>query len=139
MRRKLARASFHGMLRYQAGLQNKQAFLFRLVDVANELFAMAATVAARAGPGRRQQRPEAAEAGELADLFCRIAPAPRAGGSSTRCGTTTTSRATAPRWTSWTDRHEWLEKGILGLGTLEAPRGRAVAEAEPKKVAVGVS
>ena len=44
--------SFHGMLRYQAKLQNKQAFLFRLVDVANELFAMAASVAPRAGPGR---------------------------------------------------------------------------------------
>jgi hypothetical protein len=42
--RRLARASFHGMLRYQAGLQNKQAFLFRLVDIANEAFAMAATV-----------------------------------------------------------------------------------------------
>ena len=36
-------------------------------------------------------------------------------------------------------RHEWLEKGILGLGTPEAPRGREAAEAEPKKVAVGVS
>ena len=42
--RRLARASFHGMLVYQAKLQNKQAFLFRLVDIANETFAMAASV-----------------------------------------------------------------------------------------------
>src|SRR5712691_8726924 len=70
--RKLARASFHGMLRYQAKLQNKQAFLFRLVDVANELFAMSATVA-RARALAEKQRPEAAEARHLADLFCRIA------------------------------------------------------------------
>ena len=32
------------MLVYQAKLQNKQAFLFRLVDIANEMFAMAAAV-----------------------------------------------------------------------------------------------
>jgi hypothetical protein len=36
-------------------------------------------------------------------------------------------------------KHEWLERGILGLGTLEAPRGRERVEAEPKKVAVGAS
>ena len=71
MSRKLARASFHGMLVYQAGLQNKQAFLFRLVDVANELFAMAATVS-RAQALADAGRPEAKEAGELADVFCRM-------------------------------------------------------------------
>src|SRR5438477_1100266 len=69
--RKLARASFHGMMRYQARLQNKQAFLFRLVDVANELFAMAATVSRAQALGLSHQ-PEAAEARRLADLFCRI-------------------------------------------------------------------
>ena len=42
MSRKLARGSFHGMAVYQAGLQNKQAFLFRLVDIVNDLFAISA-------------------------------------------------------------------------------------------------
>ena len=42
--RKLARQVFHGMVVHQAKLQHKQAFLFRLVDIANELFAMAASV-----------------------------------------------------------------------------------------------
>src|SRR5204863_8086943 len=41
--RRLARASFHGMAVYQARMRDKQAFLFRLVDVVNDLFAIAAS------------------------------------------------------------------------------------------------
>ena len=67
--RRLARASFHGMLVYQAKLQNKQAFLFRLVDIANETFAMAASVA-RAQALVDKGAPEAAEALRMADGFC---------------------------------------------------------------------
>jgi alkylation response protein AidB-like acyl-CoA dehydrogenase len=67
--RRLARASFHGMLRYQAGLQNKQAFLFRLVDIANEAFAMAATVS-RAQALDAKGAPEARDAVRMADMFC---------------------------------------------------------------------
>ena len=134
--RKLARASFHGMLRYQAKLQNKQAFLFRLVDVANELFAMAATVARARALGEKQ-RPEAAEARHLADLFCRISRR-RVG----RLFDALWDNDDVPLYRAGVDvlegRHEWLEKGILGLGTPEAPRGRAEVEAEPKKVPVGV-
>jgi len=51
-------------------LQNKQAFLFRLVDVANELFAMASSVS-RAQALAEEGHPEAAKAAEIADLFCR--------------------------------------------------------------------
>jgi alkylation response protein AidB-like acyl-CoA dehydrogenase len=68
--RRLARQSFHGMLVYQAKLQTKQAFLFRLVDIANELFAMAAS-ASRAHALAETGSPEAAEAADLADQFCR--------------------------------------------------------------------
>jgi alkylation response protein AidB-like acyl-CoA dehydrogenase len=64
--RRLARASFHGMLVYQARLQNKQAFLFRLVDIANELFAMAASVS-RAQALVDRRAPEAASAVDVAD------------------------------------------------------------------------
>jgi alkylation response protein AidB-like acyl-CoA dehydrogenase len=70
--RRLARASFHGMLVYQARLQNKQAFLFRLVDIANETFAMAASVS-RAKTLADRGAPEAAEAVRVADVFCRSA------------------------------------------------------------------
>jgi hypothetical protein len=70
--RRLARASFHGMLVHQAKLQNKQAFLFRLVDIANETFAMAATVS-RAKALDDRKGPEGAQALRMADVFCRSA------------------------------------------------------------------
>ena len=70
--RRLSRQVFHGMMVHQAGMQNKQVFLFRLVDIANELFAMAATIS-RAHAMRKQGHAEAVSASELADLFCRQA------------------------------------------------------------------
>jgi hypothetical protein len=70
--RKLARQIFHGMLVHQGKLQNKQAFLFRAVDIANELFAIAASVS-RAESLRAAGVPEAGEATRLVDLFCRDA------------------------------------------------------------------
>ncbi len=68
--RRLARATFHGMMVHQARLQKKQAFLFRLVDVAQELYAIAACVS-RARTMADERHPDAALAAELADLFCR--------------------------------------------------------------------
>ncbi len=70
--RRLARASFHGMLVYQARLQNKQAFLFRLVDIANEAFAMAASIS-RAQTLADRAAPEAKDARRTTDVFCRQA------------------------------------------------------------------
>ncbi|ABC81190.1 acyl-CoA dehydrogenase family protein [Anaeromyxobacter dehalogenans] len=67
--RKLAREIFHSMVVFRAAAERKQAFLFRLVDIANELFAMSASVA-RADALRREGRPEAAGATRLADQFC---------------------------------------------------------------------
>jgi alkylation response protein AidB-like acyl-CoA dehydrogenase len=111
--RKLARQSFHGMLRHQARLQNKQAFLFRLVDVANELFAMAASVC-RARALAEEKRPEAVEAAELADLFCRTARR-RVG----RLFEDLWSNDDVAKYRAALDvlggRHAWLERGILGL------------------------
>jgi len=71
--RKLARENFHGMLVYRAKMEHKQGFLFRCVDIAMELFAMAASVShARRLMHERlgQSDPEAERAVELADLFC---------------------------------------------------------------------
>lgn len=68
--RRLSRQVFHGMIVHQAGMQNKQAFLFRLVDIANELFAQSATIC-RADAMRRAGHKDAEQALELADLFCR--------------------------------------------------------------------
>jgi alkylation response protein AidB-like acyl-CoA dehydrogenase len=68
--RKLARQVFHAMLVYQGATERKQAFLFRLVDIANELFAIAAS-ASRAVALRQGGHPEARQAMVLADRFCR--------------------------------------------------------------------
>ncbi len=65
--RKLARQTFHGMLVYQGKLQKKQAFLFRLVDIGAELFAMAATISRADKLAHEGNR----DAVELADIFCR--------------------------------------------------------------------
>jgi len=69
--RKLSRQIFHGMVVHGPKLQNKQGFLFRVVDIANELFAMAASCA-RAHAMRKARHKNAKEAAELADLFCRL-------------------------------------------------------------------
>lgn len=68
--RKLARQVFHGMNVYQGKLQFKQAFLFRLVDVADELFAMTAAVS-RAHALDQRGDIAAKQAITVADLFCR--------------------------------------------------------------------
>ena len=67
--RRLARQTFYGMGRWQAGLEHKQAFLGRIVDIGAELFAMAACCSRaemllRTAPGR------GATAFELADAYC---------------------------------------------------------------------
>jgi alkylation response protein AidB-like acyl-CoA dehydrogenase len=67
--RRLARTTFHAMLRHGPALERRQMVLFRLVDVGAELYAMTATCV-RAEMLRAQGRPEAVE---LADLFCRYA------------------------------------------------------------------
>jgi alkylation response protein AidB-like acyl-CoA dehydrogenase len=63
--RKLARSTFYGMARWQAGLEKRQGFLGRIVDIGAELFAMSAACvrAEVAGDSAR----------ELADVFCRQA------------------------------------------------------------------
>ncbi len=68
--RRLARALFHGMLVYGSRLQRKQAFLFRAVDVAMELFAMTASLS-RAQTMLERGEPHAASAVRMAELFCR--------------------------------------------------------------------
>jgi alkylation response protein AidB-like acyl-CoA dehydrogenase len=70
--RRLARAAFHGMVYFGPGLERRQGFLFRWVDIAMELYIMAA-VCARAHTLREQNAPEAASAARLADVACRNA------------------------------------------------------------------
>jgi alkylation response protein AidB-like acyl-CoA dehydrogenase len=131
--RRLARSSFHGMLVHRARLQNKQAFLFRLADIANELFAMAATVS-RAEALEDRGAPEAEGARGIADVFCR--------GSRRRVRDLFRdlwANDDVTRYRLGTavvaGRHEWLERGILESAA-EPPRA---APRQPEETTVGVS
>ncbi|WP_205697862.1 acyl-CoA dehydrogenase family protein [Conexibacter sp. SYSU D00693] len=70
--RKLARSTFYAMGRYQAGLEQRQAVLGRIVDIGAELFAIA-SAAVYAQTLKQEQPGRATEAEELADLFCKQA------------------------------------------------------------------
>ncbi|WP_322756670.1 acyl-CoA dehydrogenase family protein [Frankia sp. Cas3] len=65
--RKMARSTFYGMSRWKGGMEKRQMFLGRIVDIGAELFAMSASVV-RAQMLARDGEPTAVE---LADLFCR--------------------------------------------------------------------
>ncbi|GAA4481839.1 acyl-CoA dehydrogenase family protein [Rhodococcus olei] len=67
--RKLARSTFYGMARWQAGMEKHQVFLGRIVDIAAELFAMSAACV-RAEHERTTDPARGAGALELADVFC---------------------------------------------------------------------
>lgn len=68
--RKLARSTFYGMARWQAGMEKHQAFLGRIVDIGAELFAMSAACV-RAEMDRTEDPARGATATDLADAFCR--------------------------------------------------------------------
>jgi alkylation response protein AidB-like acyl-CoA dehydrogenase len=70
--RKLARNTFYAMARWQAGMEQKQGFLGRVVDIGAELFAMSATCV-RAESQRSADATVGAQAYELADVFCQQA------------------------------------------------------------------
>jgi alkylation response protein AidB-like acyl-CoA dehydrogenase len=70
--RKLARSTFYGMARWQAGLEKRQGFLGRIVDIGAELFAMSAACV-RAEMQRAENAAEGAAAYQLADVFCQQA------------------------------------------------------------------
>jgi alkylation response protein AidB-like acyl-CoA dehydrogenase len=127
--RRLARQVFHGMSVHRARLQYKQAFLFRLVDVEDELFAMAAAVT-RAHALAARREPEAERARELADLFCRNARRKVArlfrelwrndDAGKYRAGVAVLEGA-----------HEWLREGTLAAAGRSAPTaGSAASELE---------
>ena len=112
--RRLSRQIFHGMIVHQAKLQNKQAFLFRLVDIANELFAMAASVARVQGM-RDNAFGEAEKAAELADLFCRNARR-KVGRLFRDLWSNDDVRKYKVAMKVLDGQHAWLEEGIQRVG-----------------------
>ncbi|HEY7144848.1 MAG TPA: acyl-CoA dehydrogenase family protein [Streptosporangiaceae bacterium] len=125
--RKLARATFYAMARWQGGLERRQGFLGRVVDIGAELFAMsAACVRAEmdASEGTGGGRGETGF--ELADAFCAQARM--------RCeelfsqlwkNTDVTDSALARKVLS--GRYTWFEEGVIDPSI----PGPWVAPAEP--------
>jgi hypothetical protein len=130
--RKLARATFYGMARWQGKLERRQGFLGRLVDIGAELFAMSA-VCVRAqmdaadGDGGRGRTGFA-----LADAFCAQ--------SRLRCDelfgllwkNTDSADATLARQVL-AGRYTWLEQGVIdpsipGPWVAETPPGPSKQE-----------
>ena len=66
--RKLARATFYGMARWQGGLERKQGFLARVVDIGAELFAVSASCV-RAAMIAAETPEHGKAAYQLADTF----------------------------------------------------------------------
>ncbi|WP_051324442.1 acyl-CoA dehydrogenase family protein [Candidatus Solirubrobacter pratensis] len=67
--RRLARSTFYAMARWQAKLEQRQAFLGRIVDIGAELFAISAAVV-YAQTVAAEEPSRAGSARELAQLFC---------------------------------------------------------------------
>jgi alkylation response protein AidB-like acyl-CoA dehydrogenase len=108
MSRKLARTTFHAMVRFGPRLEKRQSVLFRLVDVGADLFAMAAACS-RAEMLRRKGQTEAVE---LADVFCRYARRRvRATFRTVFSNEDTRTYALATRVLD--GQHTWLEQGMV--------------------------
>jgi hypothetical protein len=122
--RKLARATFYAMGRWQAKLERKQAFLGRIVDIGAELFAISSACV-------YAQTLDTAEARELADVFAKQARL-------------RVDELFGALWSNEDDanyalakqvlegRHTWLEEGILdpsGDGPMIAEQPEEVRDA----------
>jgi alkylation response protein AidB-like acyl-CoA dehydrogenase len=110
--RKLARQTFHGMVVHGPKLQRKQAFLFRLVDVTNDLFAMAACLS-RARQMKIDGSPDAPSAERIVDLFCRNARR-RVRASLGGLWRNHDAFQTDVSREILAGRHAWLERDVLG-------------------------
>jgi alkylation response protein AidB-like acyl-CoA dehydrogenase len=129
--RKLAREIFHSMVVFRAGAERRQAYLFRLVDIANELLAMSASIA-RADALRRAGHPDAAQAARLADHFC-LTDRRKVRALFDALWHNDDAKAYALGREILAGKHEWLEQGArIGLGvTVEELKPKGLPAREP--------
>ena len=124
--RRLARASFYGMLRYQAGLEKRQGFLFRWVDIAMELFAMAASIS---NAHTRAKKGLGDEAIVLADTFCKGARL-KVEELFRGLWKNTDAEKVALSQRVLRGEYRWLEDGIITLDEAESARLRRSERAQ---------
>jgi len=123
--RKLARATFYGMARWQGRLERKQGFLGRIVDIGAELFAISATCV-RAQYDATSGTERGPVALELATVFCAQARR-RAEELFAQLWANTDAKDSALARHVLEGRHTWLEEGILDPSI----PGPWIADAEP--------
>ena len=124
---RLARNTFHGIARFGPSLERRQGFLFRIIDIGIEIFALATTVR-YAQKLRQDGAEEAAQAVDLADFFAR----------QTRRNIDTLfhqlwhnddARAARVGQDLLAGKHTWLERGIEPLPyTAEDLRPKSMEE-----------
>ncbi|MBI2192720.1 MAG: acyl-CoA dehydrogenase family protein [Planctomycetes bacterium] len=122
---RLARSTFHAMIRHQARLEKKQALLGRLVDIGGDLFAMTACLAR--AESLLRQNPGDSTPRDLAEIFCcharrRIDAAFRCLFNSDDAGTYRLARRVLG------GEMTWLEEGIVRADFSARP---AAPSAEP--------
>ncbi len=124
--RKLARAMFYGMSRWQTRLERKQGFLGRAVDIGAELFAMSAACVRAQMDAADGTQDRAKTSFELADAFCTQARGRiRKLFSGLWDNTDALDVRVARRVLG--DRYTWLEEGIIDSSI----EGAWIAAAEP--------
>ena len=123
--RKLARATFYGMARWQGKLERKQGFLGRIVDIGAELFAISATCS-RAQFDATSGTERGPVAFELAKVFCAQARQ-RAEELFTQLWHNTDTYDSALARHVLAGRYTWLEEGVIDPSI----PGPWIASAEP--------
>ena len=110
---RLARNTFHGMARFGPGLERRQGFLFRIVDIGLEIFVLAATVR-HADKLAKAGSEEAARAVDLAD-FCARQARRRIDVLFRQLWRNDDARATRLGKELLKGNHTWVEEGITPL------------------------
>jgi hypothetical protein len=123
--RKLARATFYAMSRWQGSLEHKQGFLSRVVDIGAELFAVTATCSRALSDAERTPH-QAQSAMELADVFSRQARV-RIEALFTELWDNTDSVDAKLARRVMADHYTWIEDGIVDPSI----PGPAIADATP--------
>jgi alkylation response protein AidB-like acyl-CoA dehydrogenase len=120
--RRLARATFHTMVRFGARLEKRQAVLGRIVEIGADLLLMTAVVVRAKMLEDRGSDERGAEA--LADAYCRLAR--RRIAARFRAlfrNDDTTTYAVAKRFLA--GEFEWLEEGVISVETYRQQLERA--------------
>ncbi|MDH4283350.1 MAG: acyl-CoA dehydrogenase family protein [Myxococcales bacterium] len=110
---RLARNTFHGMVRFGPGLERRQGFLFRIVDIGLEIFALATTVR-HAHKLQQEGTEEAGKAVEIADFFARQTRR-KIDTLFHQLWSNDDARATRVGQELLDGKHTWLERGIADL------------------------